>query len=81
MIRLTLKDSGTPLGTISEDDLLIMSVEMEEEHAEDTDYFVAPSTIDLLEASGVSAGTISLLRQAVGTSDGVEITWARESQS
>jgi len=75
MITLSLKDSGAFLGTIDEADLQVLVDQLEEERADDTDYYVCPSTIDLLEEAGGSAGLISLLRQAVGDSEGVEVSW------
>lgn len=75
MITLTLKDGGSFLGTIDEADMQLLADQLEEESAEDTDYFVCSSTIDLLEESGASPGLVDLLRRAVGTSEGVDIRW------
>lgn len=77
MITLTLKDGGSFLGTIDSADLQLLVDQLEEEHSEDTDYYVCPSTIDLLEESGASAGLVDLLRRAVGTAEGVDIRWQK----
>ena len=39
MIKLSDKKNGAPLGTISEDDLQFLIDHLEEEWAEDTDYY------------------------------------------
>lgn len=78
MITLSLKDSGTFLGTIDDADLQVLIDQLEEEHDRDTDYYIGPATIDILERNGASAGLVKLLRAAVGESEGVEIAWKRD---
>lgn len=78
MIRLFLKDSGKPLGAIDGADLQLLVDQLEEEHANDTDYFIGPATIDYLERSGASGALVKLLRDAVGDSEGVEVAWRAE---
>jgi len=75
MITLSLKDSGELLGTIDDADLQLLVDQLEEEHEMDTDYYVCPATIDILEESGASARLLKLLRDAVGSSEGVEVAW------
>jgi hypothetical protein len=48
---------------------------LEEESAEDQDYFVDQATIDLLADGRATDHLVQLLREAVGSSDGVEISW------
>jgi hypothetical protein len=75
MIALSLKDDGTFLGEIEEADLQLMMDQLEEESENDTDYYVTPLTVDLLEESGASPEFVQILREAVGDSEGVEIAW------
>jgi hypothetical protein len=77
MIRLSLKDGGTVLGTITEADMQVLVDQLEEEDASDTDYFISPDTIEILAENGASAGLVNLLRRAVGDSDGVEVRWQK----
>lgn len=77
MITLFETDSGTPIGTISEDDLSTLVELLEEESSDDADYYFEAGTIDLLEEEGASAELVALLRKALGTNDGVEISWTR----
>jgi hypothetical protein len=50
---------------------------LEEEHAEDTDYYIDADTIDLLEGSGASADLLSVLRKALGEAEGIDVSWKR----
>ena len=77
MIKLSLKDTGAFLGTIDDTDLQLLIDELEEEHKEDTDYYVCPATIELLEESGASANLISILKKAIGSSEGAEVSWTK----
>ena len=77
MVTLSLKDSGELLGTIDDADLQLLVDQLEEEHEMDTDYYVCPDTIEILEKSGASAGLLKLLRDAVGSSEGVEVAWKK----
>ncbi len=78
MITLSLKDGGDVIGTVDEDDLQLLIDQLVEEDEEDTDYYITPMTIDLLEESGASAELVSILREAVGDSEGVDIAWEED---
>ena len=75
MITLSLKDDGAFLGTIDEADLQLLIDQLEEEDEQDTDYYISPMTIEILEQRGASSGLIRILEQAVGNSEGVEVVW------
>jgi len=49
--------------------------QFEEESSTDQDYFVDAATIDLLHDAGASPALEKLLRECVGTSDGIDIRW------
>ena len=78
MFTLSLKDSGKLLGTIDDADLQVLVDQLEEEHEMDTDYYVCPATIELLEKNGASAGLLKLLKDAVGSSEGVDVAWKKK---
>ena len=78
MIRLRDKDSGSEIGTITEEDLHFLVDQLEEEYDEDRDYYIAAPLIDVLEQNGGDADLIKLLRASVGDRDGIEIEWSRE---
>ncbi len=75
MITLSLKESGIVLGTVTEDDLQLLIDQLEEENEEDTDYYITPLTIDLLEEGGASPALVRILRDAVDDMEGVDIVW------
>jgi len=75
MITLSLKDGGTLLGTIDEDDFEVLAGQLVVESDEDTDYYIDSATIDLLERAGASAKLAGLLRAALGGAEGVDIVW------
>jgi hypothetical protein len=75
VIALSLKDSGELVGTIDEADLRLLMDQLEEESAEDTDYYITPATIDLLEQNGGSPQLVAVLKLAVGESEGVDVVW------
>jgi hypothetical protein len=77
MFTLSLKDTDAFLGTIEDADLQLLVDELEEEHEKDTDYYVCPATLEILEKNGASASLIRILKEAIGSSEGVEITWKR----
>lgn len=75
-IRLTEKESGRALGTISQEDFQLLVDHMEEESSTDQDYYVEHTAIDALESLGASADFVALLRTAVGESEGIDVVWA-----
>jgi hypothetical protein len=77
MIKLYNKDNNSFIGTITEEDLLLLEKVLVEESETDTDYFINPDTIDLIEDSKASPELITLLRSAIGQSDGIEISWKK----
>jgi len=77
LYRIYNSESGDLLGEITEAELSSLTRFLEEESAEDRDYYITTDTIDYLETSGADAALIALLRQAVGAGEGVEIRWAR----
>jgi len=74
-IRILDKDSGAYLGDITREDLQLMIDQFEEESSTDQDYFIDAATIDLLHDAGASPALEKLLRDIVGTSEGVDIRW------
>ena len=77
MITLLDKESGNPIGTITEAQLQFLADQLEEEWAEDADYWLDQSTIDLLAERGADDALVDLLRRAMGDRDEMEITWSR----
>ena len=77
MFTLSMKQSGAVLGNIDDADHKLLVDQLEEEHASDTDYYVCPDTIEFLMDNGASQNLLKLLMEAIGTSDGVEVSWKK----
>lgn len=77
MINLYLKDSSTPIGSISDEELQYMVEQLEEESLEDRDYAITPMEIQYFETHGASPHLLDLLRQALGGRDEVTLRWSR----
>ncbi len=78
MVQLYDAERGARLGTITEEQLQSLMDSLEEESATDQDYYLTAATIDVLEEDGADAQLVSLLRQALGGREGMEVRWARE---
>jgi hypothetical protein len=77
MPRLYIEETNQVLGEISEAELKVLFENLEEESTEDTDYYITLDTVDYLASRGADAKLVGFLRQAIGTSDGIDIRWAR----
>lgn len=75
MIVLFNNDTNTRLREISPEELAFLQSHLEEESLEDQDYYIAAVTVDIMEAKHESPALVSLLRQEIGESDGVEFHW------
>jgi hypothetical protein len=78
VIKLKDKDTGAPIGEISEAQLQFLMDQLEEEHSEDVDYYLNRTTLEMLKDRGMDAGLASLLDGALGDRDDIEIEWSRE---
>ena len=70
MIQLSNTQTGANLGEISEEELQILVLALEEEHSKDQAYWIDHAVVDIIEI-------ITMLRAAVGGSEGVEIAYVR----
>jgi hypothetical protein len=77
MIDLYNADTNQLIGSITEADLQVLVDGLEEESAEDQDYYITAATIELLGDGRATEHLLKLLRTALGSSDGVEIRWER----
>ncbi|MCB0131166.1 MAG: hypothetical protein KDD78_09965 [Caldilineaceae bacterium] len=77
MINVIDNDTGTLLGTISEDQLAFLVAQLEEESSSDRDYYINRPTLALFEQRGADAPLMDLLRTGMGDRDEMEIRWTR----
>jgi hypothetical protein len=79
MIDLFNNDTNQLIGSITEAELQTLIDRLEEESDTDQDYFIDQATLDLLGDGTATDHLLQTLRSAIGTTDGVEIRWARRS--
>ena len=78
MIELRDKETGRPLGSITEDQLQFLIDQLEEESSTDTDYYLNSATLDMFADSGIDPPLLALLRGALGNREDMEIEWKRK---
>ena len=77
MIDLYNAATNKLLGSITEPDLQVLVDALEEESAQDRDYYIDSATIDLVADGKATDHLVDLLRGALGSADGVDIRWER----
>jgi hypothetical protein len=77
MINLYNDKTNQLVGSITEADLQVLQDALEEESSEDRDYYIDQSTIDVIGDGRATDHLLKVLRDALGTSDGVDIRWER----
>lgn len=77
MIMLADKETGVCFGTITEAQLQFLIDQLEEESTEDTDYYINQATLTMFEDAGAEASLLTLLRQALGRREDMEIQWSK----
>ena len=77
MIQLHDAAQGTLIGTITDEELQFLMDQLEEESAEDRDYYISAPTIDMLEDAGADSNLVEMLRGALGQREGFDIRWTR----
>ena len=77
MPRLYNKQTNALLGNVSESDIECLVDVLEEEDSKDVDYFLDLDTVDILEDNGASLELVSMLRAAIGATEGVDVRWEK----
>jgi processive 1,2-diacylglycerol beta-glucosyltransferase len=77
VVQLFDNDDNRLLGTITDEQLQFLADQLEEESADDTDYYVTADTLDMLAQAGADADLLRVLREALGEREGVEVHWVR----
>jgi len=75
MPRLTRLDTGAELGTISDKQLAFLVDQLEEDHEDDTDYFIDRDTLELLSDNGADPELLAMLEKGMGDDDEMDISW------
>jgi hypothetical protein len=77
MVELHDKETGAPLGAITDEQFQFLADQLEEESPEDQDYFINAPTLDAFEEAGADPALLALLRKALGEREEMEIRWTR----
>lgn len=77
MINLREKDTDRDLGNISEVQFQFLVDQLEEESMEDNDYAISKTLLDYFESQGADPELVSLLRNALGERDEMDIVWSK----
>jgi hypothetical protein len=77
MIDLYNDETNQLIGSITEADLKVLTDALEEESGEDQDYYIDQATIDLIGDGRATEHLLKVLRDALGSSEGLEIRWNR----
>jgi processive 1,2-diacylglycerol beta-glucosyltransferase len=77
MVKISEKQSGTPLGTLDDSQFQFLADHLEEESLQDDDYYLNRTTVDFLADAGADPALLEILRRALGDRDEAEIRWER----
>jgi hypothetical protein len=77
MIDIYNNETNELVGTITEADLKVLADHLEEESAEDQDYYLDEATLDVIGDGAATEHLMTVLRKALGSADSVEIRWQR----
>jgi len=77
MINLREKGTDKPVGQITEEQLQFMIDHLEEEWLQDQDYAITPLLLEHFVEWSADAELVSLLREALGGRDEMEVVWKR----
>ncbi len=78
MIELRDKETGRPLGEISEAQFQFLSDHLERETDDDTDYYLNKDTMEMFVSQGIDSQLLDLLSKAMGDREDIEIEWIRK---
>jgi hypothetical protein len=78
VIQLRIKESGTLIGQISEEELQFLIDNLEEEWEEDRDYYLNQTMLNALKAKpDAPQRLLEMLDKAAGGGD-IEVEWSRK---
>jgi processive 1,2-diacylglycerol beta-glucosyltransferase len=77
MITLLDAQTDAEIGQITQEQLNYLINDLEEESAEDTDYYINLDTLDMFAQQGVDPALLALLRKALGDRQDMDIRWVK----
>jgi hypothetical protein len=79
MPRLFRLDNGETIGQITAVQLQFLVDQLEEEDAEDTDYYVDRDTLEMFSDNGADPDLIAMIEKAMGDDDDIDIAWDNDA--
>lgn len=76
MPKLYSARSGELLGMITAEELQYLIDQLEEEDSEDQDYYIDRATLAWFQEHGADARLKTMLREALGDREGMDIRWS-----
>ena len=77
MVELKDKETGAPVGTITDEQFEFMMDQLVEEFEEDNDYYINQATLELFEEEGADVELLEVLKRALGPREEMEIRWSK----
>jgi processive 1,2-diacylglycerol beta-glucosyltransferase len=77
-VRLVDDESNRPVGWITEAQLGWLNAHLEQESADDRDYYVDRATIEMIADLGADASLVEILRRALGDRDNITVRWSKD---
>jgi processive 1,2-diacylglycerol beta-glucosyltransferase len=75
MIKVIDRETGSSLGSLTEDQLDFLIENLEEESTRDQDYYIDKDVIEMLAGKGIDADLKEFLERALGGRKSAEIVW------
>jgi hypothetical protein len=75
MPKLMRLDTGDAIGVISDKQLKFLVDQLEEDHEDDTDYYINRETLEMLSDNGADAELLAMLEKAMGDDEEMDIAW------
>jgi hypothetical protein len=75
MPRLIRLSDNETIGEITQAQLQFLTEQLEEEDADDTDYFIDRDTLELLSDNGADPELLAMIEKAMGDDDEIDIAW------
>jgi hypothetical protein len=77
MVELFDASTGASIGALTDEQFQFLSSHLEEESADDQDYYINQATVDMFATQGADEALITLLQQALNGRDSMDIRWTR----
>jgi hypothetical protein len=79
MARLIRIDTDVEIGKITDKQLAFLVAQLEEENADDQDYYIDRDTLELMSDNGIDPELLALLEKAMGDDDAMDIAWEEDA--